>query len=118
MLPSPSLDQSGNRAANNDLRASEEFVLLEAEIGKLASVHADQAPDWQQVQTLGAHLIPLGHDLHVSCWYSLSCLQLQGCSPPPRGRVGGGRRRHVSLASWTRSTRTPSFERLSSMIPV
>ena len=80
MLPSPSLDQSGNRAANNDLRASEEFVLLEAEIGKLASVHADQAPDWQQVQTLGAHLMPLGHDLHVSCWYSLSCLQLQGCS--------------------------------------
>ena len=80
MLPSPSLDQSGNRAANNDLRASEEFVLLEAEIGKLASVHADQAPDWQQVQTLGAHLMPLGHDLHVSCWYSLSCLHLQGCS--------------------------------------
>ena len=76
MLPSPSLEQP----ANSDLRASEEFVLLEAEIGKLASVHADQAPDWQQVQTLGAHLIPLGHDLHVSCWYSLSCLQLQGCS--------------------------------------
>ncbi|MEB3735721.1 hypothetical protein ULF88_20370 [Halopseudomonas pachastrellae] len=58
MLPSPSLEQSGARAANNDLRASEEFVLLEAEIGKLASVHADQAPDWQQVQTLGAHLMP------------------------------------------------------------
>ncbi len=76
MLPSPSLEQP----ANSDLRASEEFLLLESEIGKLASVHADQTPDWQQVQQLTEQLLLLGHDLHVSCWHSLSCLHLQGCA--------------------------------------
>lgn len=66
-------------ADNANLRGTDEFLLLEREIGKLTSLHTEQ-PDWQQVQRISAQLLAGSHDLHLCCWHSLSGLQVQGSS--------------------------------------
>ena len=79
MSQAASSKQHSTSADNANLRGTDEFLLLEREIGKLTSLHAEQ-PDWQQVQRVSAQLLAGSHDLHLCCWHCLSSLQVQGCS--------------------------------------
>lgn len=89
---------SPNAFAGSDMRFSGEFEALEAELGKVHSIHCASLPDWQAISELSEHFLrEYSKDLRVVVWLAWALHQRDSFA----GLLAGlGLLRHLCEHHW------------------